>query len=63
MVCILTELVLNSGELIRETYVLIIYKDKGIRELCRTGKSLFSWGSLSILSVCLEELGLKGIIL
>jgi hypothetical protein len=63
MICILTKLVLDSGEPIREAHILTIYKDRGIRELCRTGRSLFSWGSLSILSVCLEELGLEGIIL
>ena len=63
MVCILTELILDSGEPIRETHVLTIYKDRGIRELCRTGKSLFSWGSLSILSVRLEKFGLEGVVL
>ena len=40
---ILTKLVFNSGQLIRETYVFAICKDKGIRELCKTRKSLFRY--------------------
>jgi hypothetical protein len=65
IICVLTKLVLNSGQLIRETYIFAILKDKGIRELRKTGKSLFRYcrGSLSILSVCLEKLGLKGVAL
>jgi len=35
IICILTKLILNSGELIKETYILIIYKDRGIKELCK----------------------------
>jgi hypothetical protein len=42
IVYILIELVLDSGKPIRETYILTIYKDRGIKELCRTGRSLFS---------------------
>jgi hypothetical protein len=42
-----------------------ICKDKGIKELCKTGKSLFKYcrGNLSILSVYFKKLGLKGVIL
>jgi hypothetical protein len=59
MICILTELVLDSGEPIREAHVLTIYKDRGIRELSKACRGLFSCrGSLSILAVCLEKLGL-----
>jgi len=35
IVCILIELILNLRELIKETYILTICKDKGIKELCR----------------------------
>ena len=40
---ILTELVFDSGQLIRETYIFAICKDKGIRELYRTRKGLFRY--------------------
>ena len=40
---ILIELVFDSGQLIKETYVFAIYKDRGIRELCKTRKSLFKY--------------------
>jgi hypothetical protein len=30
-------------DIIRETYVFAILKDKGIKELCKTGKSLFKY--------------------
>jgi hypothetical protein len=64
MVCILIELVLDSGELIRETHVLIICKDRWIRELSKACWGLFRcWGSLSILVVCLEKLSLEGVAL
>jgi hypothetical protein len=58
-------LVLNTRQLIRETYIFAICKDKGIKELCKTGKSLFKYcrGNLSILSVYFKKLGLKGVIL
>jgi hypothetical protein len=65
MICVLTELVLDSRQLIRETHIFAILKDKGIKELCRTGKSLFKYcrGSLSILSVYLEKFNLEGVVL
>jgi hypothetical protein len=65
MVYILTELILDTRQLIRETHIFAICKDRGIKELYKTGKSLFRYcrGSLSILAVCLEKLSLKGVAL
>ena len=40
---ILIELVFNSGQLIRETYIFAICKDKGIKEFYKTRKSLFKY--------------------
>jgi len=40
---ILTKLVFNSGQLIKETHIFAIYKDKGIKELYKTRKSLFKY--------------------
>jgi hypothetical protein len=33
MVCILIKLILNSGDLVKKTYILGVFEDKGIKEL------------------------------
>ena len=59
----ITKLVFDSRQPIRETYIFAIYKDKGIKELCRACRSLFMRkASLSILAISIEKFGLKGLV-
>jgi phage-related holin len=41
IICVLIKLVLDTRQLIRETHIFAIYKDRGIRELSRARRGLF----------------------